>query len=146
METIKYNFKLFICLSLLVALSSFTYIDYTNSLKNKTFRVDGNAFEKIERESYTLSVFEKTKTYSYGNFITFTDSTFHSYYTAPCGNDCFTDVKGTYTFLTDSTVQFFVNSITKTGHCMMSKDYTKGSFGVYTIQKTNNTITLIKQL
>jgi hypothetical protein len=142
MEIIKFSLKHLAYLSLLVVLSSFTFVN-SNTLKNQTFGVNGNAFEKIERNSYTFTYLEDFSN-PYGNFIDFTDSIFHSYYRAPCGNDCFTDVKGTYNFLTDSTVQFFITSITKKGKCMMNKDYTKGNFGVYIIQKKINSITLIK--
>ena len=144
MGTIKFNLKYLACLSLLVILSSFTFVN-SNTLKNQTFRVNGNAFETIGRNSYILSFFkEKEGTYSYGNFIEFTGSIFHSYYRAPCGNDCFTDVQGRYTFLTDSTIKVFVTSITKSGMCRMEKDYTKGDFGIYTISNDNNTIKITK--
>ena len=63
---------------------------------------------------------DTTRRYSYGFHIHFVDSTnYVNYYTAPCGNDCFTSIYGKYKLLTDSTVSLTRDSITYRGECRM---------------------------
>jgi hypothetical protein len=62
---------------------------------------------------YEFGRIDTTERFLYGDFVKFPDSVnFVSYYSAPCGNDCFQTVYGKYRFSTDTTVVFSVDSVT----------------------------------
>lgn len=146
MKTNRPNLKNVLSLSISVMiLFSFTLKNSINPLQNKTFIINGNGFENIDRTSYELTSFEQNEIYTYGNFISFTDSTFHSYYRAECGNDCFTDVKGTYFFKSDSIIQIFVKTIVKSGKCLAVEDFQKRDFGFYKLIENTNSIILTRK-
>ena len=56
--------------------------------------------------------------YSYGNHITLNpDQTFKSFYTADCGNGCFTSSAGKYKIIDKNYICFYLETITKSGDC-----------------------------
>ncbi len=56
--------------------------------------------------------------FDWGNWIKFNeDETFNSYYTAPCGNDCFPSVYGRFKLLDGDRVLLHVDSIIVGGFC-----------------------------
>lgn len=72
----------------------------------------------VYSDTYTLQKPDTTQRFSYGNNIVFTDSIhFTSYYTAWCGNDCFTTVYGTYKLQHENEISFTVDSVTYHGDC-----------------------------
>jgi hypothetical protein len=150
MKTLIYYTKLLALVFSVFSFNTKTKAEITpinNILKRKTFRTDGIGFEKLERKTYNLSEIDKEKDrkhFVYGYFIQFNDSTFQSYYRAPCGNDCFTNVQGKYHYLNDSTINVFVDTISKHGKCIMPQDYYKGNFGNYTLSINKSTIKLSK--
>jgi len=67
---------------------------------------------------------DTTHRYNYGFLIHFTDSSnYVNYYTAPCGNDCFTSIYGKYKLLSDSTISLTRDSITYHGDCTQPTKY-----------------------
>ena len=151
MKTLIYYTKLLALVGLVLSVFSFNskteITPVNNILKGKTFRTDGIGFEKLERRTYNLSELDKNqdgKHFVYGYFTQFNDSTFQSYYRAPCGNDCFTDVQGKYHYVNDSTINVFVDTISKHGDCLMPENYYKGDFGNYTLSIEKNKIKLSK--
>lgn len=75
------------------------------------------------RNEYVLSPVDTSdQRYNYGNHVRLlTDNSFQSWYTAPCGNDCFTSSTGRYVFIDPDHIQFFVDTITKHGECEMEE-------------------------
>ncbi|MDO4763557.1 MAG: lipocalin family protein [Flavobacteriaceae bacterium] len=96
--------------------------------------------------SYALTpILEKA--YRYGNFIEFKeDKTFVSYYSAPCGNDCFPSSKGTFEFIGKDKIELTIKEIAKNGMCSEPIFQEKGNWnlGIYTIKKTEKGIDLIQ--
>lgn len=67
---------------------------------------------------------------------------FVSYYTAWCGNDCFTTVEGNYKFLSADTINFFVEKITTQGYCKDTIEYPRKDFGSFKILMQQDTLRL----
>lgn len=96
-----------------------------------------------ETEVYTLHGIESDR-FHYGNNILFKDDgTFLSYYTAPCGNDCFTNTSGTFKMINSTHLTLFLKTVTKSGMCEGDSEPNK-SLGVYSIHQMNGGIQLIK--
>ena len=96
-------------------------------------------------ELYEFTMIDTTLKYNYGNFVKFTDSTnFVSFYTAPCGNDCFTSVYGKYHFTAKTEMCFNVDSVTYNGECYQPTKYRERNEIVFIITKntTSNSIKL----
>lgn len=101
--------------------------------------------EKMEK--YTLAMIDTTERYSYGNLIRFSDSTnFVSYYTAWCGNDCFTTVFGKYKLLSEDEVAFSVDSVTYRGDCYAPTEYRKAKDLRFVINRTDSAFYLEKEI
>lgn len=111
--------------------SSFSLVD--------TWQVNGPAFFYPNTETYTLS----PKGFEFGHFVEFKkDNTFKGYYRAPCGNDCFTQINGTY-ILKDDTIDFFVLSAKQTGFCSNPTSFSNKKIGTFKItEKTKDTLLL----
>lgn len=78
---------------------------------------------------------DTTGYFQYGFHIQFTDSiNYIHYYTAPCGNDCFTSIYGKYEFLSDSTILITRDSITYDGDCYQFTEYPniKNEYNIHT--------------
>jgi hypothetical protein len=59
-----------------------------------------------------------TDEYSYGNHIKLNpDQTFECFYTADCGNGCFTSSAGKYKIIDKNYICFYLETITKSGDC-----------------------------
>lgn len=95
-----------------------------NKLLGTLWKSNGVPFEDSERDSYTFTRQADDNQFNWGNFIRFDkENQFSSYYSAPCGNDCFTSVTGRYHYLNDTTISITVNSISYSGFCQKeSKD------------------------
>jgi len=99
-------------------------------------------------KDYTLDTLSTEPYSNYGNhFKLETDGTFRTWYTAPCGNDCFITSFGKYVFLDSNLIQFTLESI----------DYYKAEcngrkstyqfpldFGTFLISVKENKIHLVK--
>jgi hypothetical protein len=92
--------------------------NYSDYLHGTYWSVDGVPFEKSDREMYTFSpVPDDGEFMHWGNFISFTEGEFETNYRAPCGNDCFTTVAGTYRFTGLHTIHVHVTSVNYRGFC-----------------------------
>ena len=81
----------------------------------------------------------------WGNFISFTDSTFHTNYSASCGVDCFVTVDGNYKFIASDKIEVFVKTIARSGFCHNESEEPKKSFGIYQIIRTPEGYEILKQ-
>lgn len=122
-------------------------VDYERiELAGLTYTSTYNVFSEEDRNQYILEDFVKLKSgYSWGNFISFTEKSFHTYYSAPCGNDCFTSVDGTYKFVGENRIQVFVETINRSGFCQLKSEEPQKSFGIYEIKRTKSGLTLTKE-
>ena len=116
-----------ICAFLFITASLFLNIATTpsnsNPLIGQKWRIDGNAFLSINKESYHLETLSPKDDFHFGHFVEFEkDGSFTGYYTAPCGMDCFTTIHGTYTFDKQETVSIRVQQVEQTGYCSDSQD------------------------
>ncbi len=138
---------------LFITITSFSFtqsrdaIDYERiELAGLTYKSSYNVFSEEDRNQYILEDFVKLKSgYSWGNFISFTEKSFHTYYSAPCGNDCFTSVDGTYKFVGENRIQVFVETINRSGFCQLKSEEPQKSFGIYEIKLTKSGLTLTKE-
>ena len=59
-----------------------------------------------------------TKPGSYGKHLQLsTDGNFKSWYSAPCGNDCFTRSYGTYKKISEEYISFHIQKVERWGWC-----------------------------
>ncbi len=85
-----------------------------------------------------------TKMERFGDFIVFNaDQTFESYYTAPCGNDCFTTTAGIYTITKNNQIALTLHRLNQEGMCMQSREET-ADLGTYDVIKEENQMRLVK--
>lgn len=101
------------------------------------------------REYYVLTPANKTeeatKMERYGSFVVFSeDYTFQSYYTAPCGNDCFTTTDGTYEYLDKNTVKLTLHRVHQSGMCQDTQNK-KVVLGVFEIVQNKECTRLEKR-
>jgi hypothetical protein len=75
--------------------------DFLNKdfLVDRALRIDKLLGLEIEQQQYNVEFVLDTPRFAYGNRLSFNDSLFFSYYTAPCGNDYFTNLHGPYRIL-----------------------------------------------
>ncbi|MEZ4921562.1 MAG: hypothetical protein R2780_00160 [Crocinitomicaceae bacterium] len=107
------------------------------NLANKEFKVNGSCFEDESRESYELTDFERgVDEFNWGYFISFTEHSFTTSYSAPCGNDCFTSVSGTYEFVGLNKIKVFVSTIRGNGFCQKESEEPNRSYGTYSLEQT----------
>lgn len=82
---------------------------------------------------------------SFGKSATFNeDGSFTSGYSAPCGNDCFTDAVGKYIFTDNQHIRIVVDKVSVTGDCAHRNDAPHKNLGIYFIVKKNDKVRLIK--
>ena len=118
-----------------------------NPLAQTSWRIDGNAFVSKERESYSLSPKDPDNQFEYGYFVDFKeDGSFHGYYTARCGNDCFTTIYGTYTMLNESQVKIFVKSVSQKGECNDNLSFKNREMGTFEIVQQPKKAFLLKRI
>ncbi|WP_158961655.1 hypothetical protein [Myroides fluvii] len=88
---------------------------------------------------------EASKMERYGSFVVFSeDDTFQSYYTAPCGNDCFTTTDGTYEYLDKNTVKLTLHRLHQSGMCQDAQNK-KVVLGVFDIVQNKEGTRLVKR-
>jgi hypothetical protein len=116
-----------------------------NLLVGTTWKVNGTPFETKEKEQYTFSEIN-TEDFDghWGHFISFDTTTFSSSYSAPCGNDCFTNVNGEYYFETSFKIHISVKEINRHGFCSKKSESLNRDYGYYTLERTATGWTLLK--
>ena len=128
----------FVGINLSFAQTEVRYASKTeNILANTNWKVDDVPFENKEQKIYTLSAISETDSYDahWGHFISFTEKTFTSSYSAPCGNDCFTSVSGEYLFVAIMTIKIKVSSIQRNGFCSEKSETLNKDYGNYELTK-----------
>jgi len=114
-------------------------------LANTTWKVNGSCLESEDQLRFSITPYLETKDFSsgWGYSISFTEKTFSTSYSAPCGNDCFTSVSGTYE-LTDNEILFCVKNISRNGFCSQESETPKMSYRLFKITETKNGLTFVK--
>jgi len=113
-------------------------------LTASSWKSDKNLFSDEGIVRYLIYKVVSDEFYTWGNTVTFTDSDFNTSYSAPCGNDCFTSVSGTYKFVASNQIKVFVKDISRSGFCQDKSESPKKSFGVFEIKKTDEGYEIVK--
>lgn len=126
---------------ILFALILFSFTTYTQPIEGK-WKIN-TLITKAETKEYILHPINTTR-WNYGNNLELKpDGTFESYYTAPCGNNCFTNTSGTYKIINATHLTLFLKKISKSGMCEGDSEPNK-SMGVYSIHYEDGGIQLLK--
>jgi hypothetical protein len=87
---------------------------------------------------------QNTDDYNFGNHLKLNpDQTFISFYTADCGNDCFTTSKGKYKIIDKNYICFYLEKITQSGDCSGNTQSDK-DLGLYYYYKKDTIYGLLK--
>lgn len=82
--------------------------------------------------------------YNFGNHLKLNpNQTFESFYTAECGNDCFTTSKGKYKIIDQNYICFYLEKITRSGDCSGNTEPDK-DLGLYYYYKKDSIFGLLK--
>ena len=87
-----------------------------------------------------------TPEWSYGNHLQLsTDGNFESWYSAPCGNDCFTSSYGTYKKISEEYISFHIQKVERWGWCSDVGKVEKNETNTYYVyKKSESEIYLLK--
>jgi len=98
-------------------------------------------------DSFILSAPEKADSqYLYGFYTRFdSNGTFLSYYSAECGNDCFTSCYGRYYFADSDKIHLQLDSVTHSGECRSATDFPNEDLGDFRISTATNRLLLHKE-
>ncbi len=120
---------------------------FLNVLKNTTWISDGIVGLDRTRNKYKLTKAPEKMGKWAGNMTNFNEgNTFTSFYSAFCGNDCFTATHGHYQFIASSRLDILVDSITYAGECKkQTKRFLNPMKQSFQIETQKDTIYLIKQ-
>ncbi len=113
---------------------------FTNYLMGTSWKTNGVPFENKDEESYSLTAKGDGNDImdQWGHSIYFDTLTFSSSYSAPCGNDCFTSVKGTYFFTAENRIRDKVKSIDRHGFCQKKSEEINQDYGFYDLVKVES--------
>ena len=96
-------------------------------------------------ETYKLTKYNSKGKFA-GNITQFLDSsTFHSGYTAWCGNDYFTDVTGKFKFLDNDKITITVETVSYSGEWTKPTEHRETKYLTFTISIVGGIIILTKQ-
>lgn len=114
----------------------------TSHYSGKTYHI-GWDLDKEDEFTYNKPSEER---FEYGYYISFEDSiNYKIYYTAPCGNDCFTTRRGEYKLITPDTLEMVLYSIEYEGICRKDTEYyEEGIKTQYKVEHLNDSIRLKK--
>lgn len=112
-------------------------IKFTNYLAGTSWKTNGIPFETKDQELISLTEFSDPLGMmdQWGHSIYFDTLTFSSSYSAPCGNDCFTSVTGTYFFSAENRIKVKVKSINRNGFCEKKSELINQDYGYYDLVK-----------
>lgn len=113
-----------------------------------TWKVDAVLW-KTSRQVYHLQRLDSSDEGIYGNYLIFNrDNTFESYYTAFCGNDCFSSSKGVYKILKNNRIKLVLKEVRRKGFevpdCLEIHEKGVWSLGIYSLKKTEQGVILTK--
>lgn len=138
------------CFFLLLLLATSQFITSQENIIG-TWKIDylvGLYYNQPEdHQEYNLFPINKKENRGYdsGNWIQFNkDETFNSYYTAPCGNDCFPSVFGRFKLLDSDRVLLHIDSIHISGFCESKQSYPNKDLGIFKIFAEKSGLRLIK--
>ena len=96
----------------------------------------------IEAGSFSIYEVKPSKNIQdrWGTFINFEEGTFHTSYSAQCGNDCFQSSIGTYKILENNQVEFFIEKITRNNYCPQKTEIINKSIGIFQMNKSERGI------
>lgn len=108
-------------------------------IRGSRWKSNIHCFVNENAENYTLTPVSDLE-WNWGNFISFSDSTFSTNYSAPCGLDCFTNVYGTYRLVGHNRVEIYVETISRNGVCNeeTGEFEINKSFGFYRFESRND--------
>ncbi|WP_268846970.1 hypothetical protein [Flavobacterium aestivum] len=139
---------------ILMAAMTFTYNCYCQTLPTDTVKEtllkNGWKTDHIlgldpNTETYKLTKYNPQEIFA-GNLTQFLDnSTFHSQYTAWCGNDNFTNVFGKYKFLDKDKIAIAVDTVTYSGGWTKPTEHRKSNYSTFTISIVKDTLILTRQ-
>lgn len=96
-------------------------------------------------ETYKLTKYNPKGKFA-GNITQFLgSSTFHSEYTAWCGNDNFTDVSGKFKFLGNDNITITVETVSYSGEWTKPTEHRETKYLTFKISNTGDIIMLTKQ-
>lgn len=144
--------------SILLAAMTFTYNCYcqtqlTDTVKNsfnETLLKNGWITDHIigldpNTKTYKLTKYNPKEMFA-GNLTQFLDnSTFHSQYTAWCGNDNFTDVFGKYRFIDKDRIVIVVETVSYSGEWIKPTEHRQTNYLTFTISIAKDALILTRQ-
>ena len=110
------------------------HIDLTNTSWRGNLPIEASSFS-----IYVVKPFKNIQDH-WGTFINFEEGTFHTSYSAQCGNDCFQSLIGTYKILENNQVEFFVEKITRNSYCPQKTEIINKSIGIFQMNKSEKGI------
>lgn len=120
-----------------------------NPLVDTKWKINGAAFIHEDIKSYTLTPpSSKEKGFpDFGHFVEFSnDGTFRGYYSAQCGNDCFTSVDGKYTMENENSIKIFITKAANHGYCNDTLLIENKEMGRFEITAQNDKSYLLKRI
>jgi len=116
---------------------------YKTELEKETWITDNILGLSTNVKKYRLTKFIQRK--FAGNLTTFSNKAgYTSEYVAPCGNDNFTTVIGTYKFLDKNKIAISVDSVTFHGEWKRPTEYRKSEELLFSISKFEDTMIFTK--
>lgn len=116
-----------------------------NVLAGTRWKSQGVPFEHADTKSYSFNSFDESNFNDrWGHFISFDSATFTSSYSAQCGNDCFTSVRGLYWFTSELQIKVKVIEILRRGFCEKETETLNKEYGYYNLTPRENGWTLTK--
>jgi len=119
----------------------------SNVLAGTSWRIDGNAFFNEKKVSYTLTPKNSEDDFQFGHFVDFDEKGgFYGHYSAPCGNDCFTTINGTYSIINGDEVKIFITLAEQDGFCDTKTTIKNKDMGTFKIEEQPKKALLLKRL
>jgi len=124
----------------------------TASIVEGHWAMAGELIGMPERESYQLTDIAAMRSsgrmrgeFLYGNQVRFEpDQTFKSYYTAPCGNDCFPAVYGRYDVVDARHIRLHLLRMEQHGMCGNYSKTVDVALGTYRVEETEDGLRLLR--
>mgnify|MGYP000135281048 CR=1 FL=1 len=122
---------------ILISISSFSF---AQDLVNDHWGIDKIIGQNLnDTDSYILTQVDINKN-PYGNHIDFKkNGTFSCYYSAPCGNDCFSLSTGTYEIVDKEHLKLFIEEYKQFGFCKSETLKLNHDLGIYFAVKISDT-------
>ena len=100
----------------------------------------------VNKEDFYILTKPENPKWSYGDHLQLsTDGNFKSWYSAPCGNDCFTTFYGTYKKISEEYISFHIQKVEYWGYCGDQGEVKKNKTNTYYVyKKSESEIYLLK--